>query len=205
MMIYDGTGKLSPAIAELCGLSPKSQVQIAALIKQAKTALGITSKSKNLPDDVKLEIYQWHYDRLNSVQDIKQPESIQQDIESLACDEIVQDIKQNHNDELELEQHTVQNVKQPLTVQDEQTNDDTVYDFKQIHFAININHKGQAKRTTVMLEGYLLKVLQHKHQLANNSAIRTWIEQAIKTDNERFDSAAPLTRQVKRTIIESLV
>jgi transposase-like protein len=84
---------------------------------------------------------------------------------------------------------------------DDQTSDNAVYDFKQIHFAINV----KAKRTTVMLEGYLVKALQRKHGLADNTAIRTWIEQAIKADGDRFDSIAPLTRQTKRIIIESFL
>jgi transposase-like protein len=79
--------------------------------------------------------------------------------------------------------------------------DEAVYDFKQIHFAINRGNK----RTTVMLEGYLVKALQRKHGLTHNRAIRAWIEQAIKNDGARFDSDAPLTKQVKRLIIESLV
>jgi len=76
-----------------------------------------------------------------------------------------------------------------------------VDDFKQIHFAINHGNK----RTTVMLEGFLVKVLQRKHGLTDNKAIRVWIEQAIKNDGVRFDRDAPLTRQVKRIIIESFV
>jgi hypothetical protein len=165
IMKYNGNGKLGAAIADLCGLSPKSQAQIAVLIGQAKDELGITSKSKKLPDDVKLAIYRWHYDRLNSVQYVKQdnPVHIDDDIDS------------------------------------------SVYDFKQIHFAVTITHKGQPKRTTVMIEGYLVKALQRKHGLTDNTAIREWIEQAIKNDGVRFDSFAPLTKQVKRIIIESLV
>lgn len=64
-MSYDGTGSISKAIAGLCGLSLKSQAQIAKQIAQAKTALGITSKSKNLPVDTKLAIYRWHWERLH--------------------------------------------------------------------------------------------------------------------------------------------
>jgi hypothetical protein len=201
-MTYDGSEKLSPAIASLCGLSPKSQAQIAALIKQAKNELGITSKSKNLPDEVKLAIYQWHYDRLNPVQDIKQSDDIQENYELSSQYVIVQDVKQT-DDKLELPlNEAVQNVKQDSPVQiDDRTSDNAVYDFKQIHFAINI----KTKRTTVMLEGYLVKALQRKHNLPDNTAIRTWIEQAIKADGERFDSVAPLTRQAKRVIIESFV
>lgn len=72
-------------------------------------------------------------------------------------------------------------------------------DFKQIHFAVSLGNK----RTTVMLESYLVTALQRKHGLADNTAIRLWIQQAIEHDAPRFDSAAPLTRQIKRLIIES--
>jgi hypothetical protein len=56
-MFYDGSSKLNAAVADLYGLSPKSQKQIAALNKQVKNELGITSKSKNLPQEVNLAIY----------------------------------------------------------------------------------------------------------------------------------------------------
>ena len=183
-MQYDGNGKLAEAIADLFGLSPKSQEQVAKRIKEAKAGLGITSKAKVLPDDVKLAIYQWHYDRLNPVQDVKQSD----------------------NDGLDLSaDSTVQHIKQDAVVQLDDDMDSAVYDFKQIHFAVMFAHKGHIKRTTVMLEGYLVKALQRKHGLIDNPAIRAWIEQAIKNDGVRFDSDAPLTRQVKRIIIESLV
>ena len=187
-MQYDGSGKLGAAIADLYGLSPKSQAQIAVLIKQAKDGLGITSKAKRLPDNVKRDIYQWHYDRLNTVQHIKQDDSFQ--------DSHIQS----------LNNASVQDVKQNIPVQlDNDDIDNSVYDFKQIHFAVTITHKGKPKRTTIMLEGYLVKALQRKHNLADNTAIRAWIEQAIKDAGDRFDSYAPLTTQVKRLIIESFV
>lgn len=234
-MSYDGNSKLNAAVADLYGLSPKSQKQIAALNKQVKNELGITSKSKNLPKEVNLAIYQRHYDRLNPVQDIKQAipvqsEDIQANPEPSSLDVIVQDVKQADDDKLELPlDDAVQDIKQDEGIQDspitqslpaiavqdvkqttpaqidDKDSDNPVYDFKQIHFAITITHKEHAKRTTVMLEGYLVKALQRKHHLADNTAIRTWIEQVIKADGERFDSFAPLTRQVKRVIIESFV
>ena len=169
-MNYDGSGKLSEALAVLYELSNKS-LGVSELLKEAKNALGITSKAKNLPADVKLAIYQWHYEKFNPVQNVKQVGNI----------------------------ITVQNIKQ-----DDEA-EESVYDFKQIHFAIVIEHQGKPKRTTIMLEGYLVKALQRKHELTDNTAIRQWLEQIIKGDPIRFDSYAPLTRQVKRLIIESLV
>lgn len=228
-MFYDGSGKLTFAIADLCGLSPKSSATIAKLINDAKDSLGITSKSKNQSDEVKLAIYQWHVERLCSVQAIKQTDVLD-NLDQGSHDAIVQDVKQVNDEPLELPLDdavqdvkqdesiqdspitqslpaiVVQDIKQSIPVQiDDEDSDNPVYDFKQIHFAITITHKEHTKRTTVMLEGYLVKALQRKHNLADNTAIRTWIEQAIKADGERFDSVAPLTRQVKRIIIESFV
>ena len=210
-VLYDGTGKLAEAIADLYGVPPKSQVRIAALIKEAKAGLSIEGKSKRLPDDVKLAIYQWHYDRLNPVQDVKQDNGGQDNPAQLPHKATVQDIKQTKDDGLDLlPSNSVQNVKQVDIVQDikqsapAQLDDDTespVYDFKQVHFAITV----ATKRTTVMLEGYLVKALQRKHALIDNSSIRAWIERAIKADGMRFDPEAPLTRQVKRLIVESFI
>lgn len=205
-MQYDGTSNLGAAIANLCGLSPKSQAQIANLNKQAKDALGITSKSKNLPDEVKRAIWQWHYERLNPVQNVKQGDSVQDDDVQSLDDTLVQDVKQSDDNKLDLlPDNAVYNVKHDVPVQDDDDIDSAVYDFKQIHFAVTFPHQGQPKRTTVMLEGYLVKALQRKHGLTDNAAIRAWIEQAIKSDGVRFDSFAPLTRQVKRVIVESFV
>jgi hypothetical protein len=133
---------------------------------------------------MRLAIYRWHYDRLNPVQDAKQ---IENNIVDLSPD------------------RSVQNIKRDVNAQLDDDIDTAVYDFKQIHFAIRFPHKGCIKRTTIMLEGYLVNALQRKHGLTDNPAIRTWIEQAIKNDGLRFDSDAPLTRQVKRIIIESFV
>ncbi len=203
-MQYDGAGKLSEVIAVLYGCSPRNNNKIAELIQQAKDELGITSKSKHLPDDMKLAIYRWHYERLNPVQNVKQDDSVQDNAVQSLGDTIVQDVKQSDDDKLDLlPNNAVYNVKHDVPVQDDDVIDSSVYDFKQIHFAVTFTHQGQPKRTTVMLEGYLVKALQRKHGLTDNTAIRGWIEQAIKSDGARFDSIAPLTRQVKRIIIES--
>ncbi|MDD2724019.1 MAG: hypothetical protein PHH59_08380 [Methylovulum sp.] len=184
-MPYDGTSKLGDAIAALYGCSPRSHNKIAALVREAKAGLGINSKTKKMPDAVKLAIYRWHYERLNPVQYVKQVDNIQYEPVQSVGDAIVQDVKQD------------------VAVQND--TDNLVYDFKQVHFAVTFTRQGQPKRTTVMLEGYLVKALQRKHGLTDNAAIRAWIEQAIKSDGVRFDSFAPLTRQVKRMIIESFV
>ncbi len=71
-MQYDGKGKLAEAIADLYGLSPKSVAQIAAHIKKSKDALGMATKAKILPEDDRLKIYQWHWERLNPAQGAEQ-------------------------------------------------------------------------------------------------------------------------------------
>ena len=120
----------------------------------------------------------------------------------LSIDNAVYNIKQGILVEDNVVDSSVYNVKQDSPIQSNDDNSD--YDFKHIHFAVTINHNEQAKRTTVMLEDYLVKALQRKHGLSDNTAIRLWLEQAIKDDG-RFDSIQPLTRQLKRLIIESLV
>lgn len=143
------------------------------------------------------------------VQNVKQVNPVQTDLKN--SDNSVQNSKQiasiqDDDNTQPLPDNLVQDVKQALPAQiDDEKIDDSVYDFKQIHFAVTITHKGQAKRTTVMLESYLVKALQHQQSLADNTAIRAWIEQAIKADTGRFDSSSALTKQVKRMIIESLV
>lgn len=112
----------------------------------------------------------------------------------LLSGEAVQDVKQDD---------AVYDVKQALpTGGDTGTGPD---DYAQVHFALTVTQSGKAKRTTVMLEGYLVKALQRKHGLTDNAAISAWIGQAIKADSGRFDGNAPLTKQVKRIIVESFV
>lgn len=72
--------------------------------------------------------------------------------------------------------NTVQQVKQTVRVKRDNGNDGlSPDDYDQLHFGVTITHKGQSKRTTVMLEGYWVKVLQRKHGLANNATIREWM------------------------------
>jgi hypothetical protein len=116
----------------------------------------------------------------------------------VALDKVVYNIKQD------IPVSSVQDIKQDDLIQDDEDIGSSVYDFKQIHFAVTVASDGKPRRTTTMLDGYLVKALQRKHGLSDNTAIRIWIEQAIKNDG-RFNSLQPLTRQIKRIIIESFV
>jgi hypothetical protein len=167
-------------------------------------------------------VYRWHWRRLNPVQDIKQAsgnadaepvQDVKQEGESQLdgnrTDNPVYDVKQTESNQAiaDCADDVVQNVKQ----HGEPVADDgggNLGDFDQIHFAVQIPAhygSGSTRRTTVMLERYLVGALGRRHGLSGNAAIRAWIEQAIKNDGVRFDSHAPLTRQVKRLIVESLI
>ena len=56
---YDGTTPLQPVIAELLGLSLKSQREIAKATKQAKQALGINLKARTLSTVNRMKVYLW--------------------------------------------------------------------------------------------------------------------------------------------------
>lgn len=206
-MQYDGTSKLGDALAALYGCSPRSHNKIAELMAEAKAGLGMTSKARNLPDDVKLAIYHWHVERLNPVQDVKQRELSESGALQSVADGVIGNSQPIGEPQTLPAANAVQDVKQnvPATFANDDCDNVRPDDYGQIHFAVSFSHQGQAKRTTVMLEGYLVKALQRRHGLTDNTAIRAWIEQAIKADGERFDSAMPLTKQVKRMIIESFV
>ena len=244
-MQYDGTGKLTDALAALSGYSPGNHNKIAELVAEAKAGLGMDGKARNLPAADRLAIYRWHYDRLHYGQDGKQDglsdtgagQSVAFPAASvnIPAEKIKRSVGipkenpvkgQGHNGVIDNGKPTgepqtitpdnpVQNVKRASPVYDVKQdapaqhngNDSqlSIDDYHQIHFAITIVHQKQPKRTTVMLEGYLVKALQRKHGLPDNSATRTWIEQAIQRDGTRFDSGAPLTKQVKRIIVESFV
>jgi hypothetical protein len=218
-MDYDGTTNLQPAIAELLKLSVNNQAGIAKAVKQAKVALNMDTAARRLPAADKLAIWQWHVDRLavqdikqplhgndtghdaddgnvtdttadtdNDVQDVKQPDTVDnsppvQDIKQTNADNAVQDIKQNDNDK------GVYDVKQP----------EQVSDFAQVHFAVNLG----SKRTTVMLDGYLVNALKHKHGLDGNASIRQWLQSVVDADT-RFDINGRVTPQTMRLIVESL-
>lgn len=233
-MTYDGTTPLQPALADLMGLSVKSQARLAGLAKEAKTALGIANGARILPPEQRRAIYQWHKDRLNPVQAIKQDEAtrtgqqpdspvynVKQGGENVIARTIEDEIGnrrgqrtdlviENSNDDVFVDEGTGNELPQNFAViKGKETIEiaaeragfgNNLDDFGQVHFAIQV----EGKRTTVMFEGYLVKALQRKHGLTGNGDIRAWIGQAIKTDS-RFDNHAPLTRQVKRLVIESFV
>ncbi len=182
---YDGTGKLAGAIAALCGLSPKSQEQIARLIKQAKDELGITSKAKILPTDTKLAIWHWHYDRLHpageSVNIISQHESIKpvniiSQHEPIAPVEI---ITQTGDDEPE-----------------------RLNNFDVIRVAFYVTKDGKRERQVIALDGFYINGLIAVTGIKRQD-LPKWVQQAV--DSWRaFDAHLPITRQVKCLIVRAM-
>lgn len=204
---YDGTGKLAEAIANLCGLSPKSQGQIAELIKQAKAGLGITSKSKNLPTDTKLAIWQWHYDRLHptTVDDV---EIISQPMQTDTVEIISHD---GSNESVELYSHptppdSVEIISQPespLPVEIISQYADTAL----VRVAFYIQRKGkrvrQAQvRQVIALDGFYVNALMFATGI-DKKGVPAWVQSAVN-GWAAFDGELPITRQVKFLIIQTI-
>lgn len=214
-MQYDGKSKLADAIATLYGYSPRNHNKIAELIRQAKTGLRTTGKARVMPEAVKQDIYRWLSERLSPVQNTKQANVNQNDLFQSIDDGVDPTIKPINGKRPWLtdspmqtinRDEAIQYIKQTAPVKRDDSNSGlNPDDFDQLHFGVTINHKGQTKRTTVMLEGYWVKALQRKHGLVNNATIRVWIEQEIKAAGGKFDSHEALTKQVKRIMIESFV
>lgn len=193
---YDGTGKLAEAIAALSGLSPKSRGQIAKLIKQAKTALNITSKAKVMPTNTKLAIWRWHYDRLHpageSVNIISQPESIEPvNIISQAEDsKPVEIIAQNPVNE------AVEIIAQVDDDEPEVNNLDV------IRVAFYVTKDGKRLRQVIALDGFYINGLIAATGITRQD-VPKWIQAAIDGWGA-FDAHLPITRQVKYLIVRTM-
>ncbi len=249
MTTYDGSGKLGDAIATLYGCSPKNNNRIAELVADAKTGLGITSKTKKLPDDVKLAIYQWHCNRLQStandavnilsqsdsneaVEIISQDNIQSVDINSQATSgdavelyshdghqEVVEIISQTaqpenvninsqpdgsaivklfsqtpNNEGVELYSQTDSN--QPVEINSQYA------DTALIRIAFYIQRQGKRVRQVIALDGYYLNALMLATGITKQD-VPKWVQQAVD-GWAAFDSALPITKQVKLLLIREL-
>lgn len=196
MVNYDGVTSLGVVLSDLLARlelkAKKNPGNNGGLSFYCKTAIaaGVVSDSRAV--ESKKAIYRWYAERLTagntelfkalgitSVSNVKQTniETISPLVDSGVA--------------------AVSNIKQDDDAAE------TWLDSKDYHYAITITHQGKPKRTTVRIDGYLVKALASRHGLADNSAIRQWIEQAIKQWSA-FDSFLPITRQVNRLMVESL-
>ncbi|MDP3877152.1 MAG: hypothetical protein Q8Q50_09235 [Methylobacter sp.] len=192
---YDGTGKLAEAIADLCGLSPKSQGQIAKLIKQAKDALKITSKAKVMPTDTKLAIWRWHYDRLHPA-----GESVEI-ISQLPGNEPVEIFSQlPDNDAVEIIAQSVQ--VEPVEIISQPEDEPEVNNLDVIRIAFYANKDGKRTRQVIALDGFYLNGLIAATGITRQD-VPKWIQAAVD-GWIAFDAHLPITRQVKYLIVRTM-
>jgi len=207
-MSYDGTGKLSEALAELFRLSAKNHNKIADLIKEAKQALAITAKAKRLPVATKQVIYQWHYQRVNLtgnetvelisqvnqnevVELSSQPEAIEpvETISHTEPSELVEYISQPTHGE------TVETISQASLSQ-------SVELFSQTRIAFYTQKAGQRSRQVIALEGYYMNALATLG--VNKTDVPKWVQTAVNRW-EAFNPELPITKQVKCLIVQALM
>jgi len=203
---YNGTGKLSEALAELYGISPKNHNKIAELIKQAKKALAISNQARQMPTGTRLLIYRWHVERVhsntNSVAIFKQAEQIEpiglhqqadsERVETISHAEVVDavDIITQLNDSQSVEIISQAPIHQSVEL------------FSQTRIAFYVQKHGKRERQVIALEGYYLNALAVLG--VNKAEVPKWVQAAV--DNWiAFDPELPITRQVKYLIVSGLI
>lgn len=180
---YDGTTPLQAPLASLYGLSLKSQNTIAALIKQAREHLGITTDYDKLgrvkhvtnPQD-RLAIYQYHYDRFHS-------------------NELI------NNVEL-YSQTKIESLMSPVTVETAPPPIEQLPVYSLTRVAFYTHWQGVKIRQVIALDGFYLNALMLATGIDKQS-VPKWVQTAVDAHSE-FDSTAPITRQVKFLIINEL-
>lgn len=204
---YDGTGRLGDALAALCGVSPKSQAQIAKLIKQAKDALGIDTTAKVLPPDARLKVWQWHYDRLHSSQSTVEIISQLSDSEPVEIISQVADSKPVEifsqlpdNDAVEIDSQAAQSELVEIYSQPE--DEPEVNNLDVIRIGFYVTKDGKRPRQVIALDGFYLNGLIAATGITRQDVPR-WIQAAV---NEwiAFDAHLPITRQVKYLIVRTM-
>ena len=196
--LYDGTGKLAEAIADLYGVPPKSQVRIAALIKEAKIGLSIEGKSKRLPDDVKLAIWRWHYDRLQSMVD---------PVEILSQTESVELYSQTPgNETVEIISQMPQSDSMKLFSQDDHNGAVKLFsqcnDLDRVRIAFYTQKQGVRVRQVIALDGFYINALILATGITKQD-VPKWVQSAVDSWMA-FDVHLPVTRQVKFLIVQKV-
>lgn len=218
-MNYDGTASLAPAVALLIGCSPKNHVKIAKVLKDAKQALAIGSKSKRLEPEIKLTIYNYlveQYPQSNNMpvktnsQDVKikpQPNDINP-VEIISQSEVInsQPITIKQSLEVTLENNVITDVIVKNSSVKTNSQDSNLYsqvdNFDNIRIAFYIAVNGERKRQIISLDGFLINALATIGIL--KSDVTQWVQ--IQIDEwTAFDSKLPITRQVKYMIMREVV
>jgi len=206
--IYDGNGKLGDAIAALYGCSPKSNNRIAELVAVAKADLGITTKAKVLPADVKLSIWRWHFDQLRQEADA----DVKIDSQAAQPDSVNIISHDASNESVELYSHStppdsVEIISQPE--HDEAVEINSQYaDTALVRIAFYIQRQGKKRvkqervRQVIALDGFYVNALMLATGITK-ADVPKWVQQAIDAW-AAFDGELPITRQVKLLLIREL-
>jgi len=200
-MVYDGTTPLQPVIAKLIGCSPKSQVKIAAVQKEAKRALGITSKARILPAATRLQIFN-HVVKLYSQPTNNEPVKIIAQTNNNEPVEIVSQDKTPAPPEPE-------NTKQaPVNIIAQPEDNEPVNiishlgNFDNVRVAFYVDRNGNRERQVISLDGFFINALASIKVLKQD--IPQWTQTQID-DWAAFDSKLPITRQIKYLIMLAVV
>ncbi len=181
-MAYDGITKLSTAIADLIGCSPKSNNKLSGIIGQAKNDLNISLTSKRLSPETNQQIYR-HIVELYS-----HPKSTEQQTPTpeKATSPPVEIISQENNAPVEL-----------LNPAKGKTND-----FDNVRIAFYIMRNNKRIRQVIAIDGFLINALASIGVSKQNAP--KWV-QAQVNDWINFDSKQPITRQVKCLIVKAVI
>ncbi|MCX7095263.1 MAG: hypothetical protein NTY50_17685 [Methylobacter sp.] len=204
--IYNGVGKLGDAIAELYGCSPKNNNRIAELV--AKAELGIVSKTKKLPDDVKRAIYQWHCDRMrpatnNAVEIISQADS-NDGVEIFSHDDSNESVELYSQPEPSLPVDIISQPEYDKAVEINSQYADTAL----IRIAFYIQRQGKKRvkqarvRQVIALDGFYVNALMLATGI-DKKGVPAWVQSAVN-GWAAFDGELPVTRQVKLLIVREL-
>lgn len=172
---YDGTGKLCDALAALHGISPKNHNKIAEFISEAKAALNINTKARRLPDNVKLALYRYHYDRLSPVSETVELFLHTEDVNIISHPE--------GNDSVE--------IRSQFDIND------------LVRIAFYTKTEAGRKRQVIALDGFYLNALMLVARV-DKKGIPAWVQQALD-GWAAFDPDRPITKQVKNLIIQALI
>ncbi len=221
-MVYDGTTKLTQAVADLIGCSPKNNNKLAQVIGQAKNSLGISSKARKLPTNTNLQIYS-HLVELYSQPTTNEPVNIfSQSTNSDTVEIISQNIKPALAEPENIPQTPVELFSQDSTPKPtlenpqpspveiiSQPNDNEPVElfshtnnFDNVRIAFYIMRKGQRERQVIALDGFFINALA-SIGISKQDAPQ-WV-QAQVDDWTAFDAQLPITRQVKYLIMVAVV
>jgi len=199
---YDGTTGLQKPIADLLGLSYKSQREIAKATKRAKIALGIMGK-RTLPPADRVKVYEYlKAEQADKLKKTVLPIETLQDTPLLMDDESVEIPLQSQAVELSLQDEGVEIISQGESVE-KFSQHSPLNDFDSLRVAFYVKKRGIKTRLVIALDGFLVNALMKKTGI-DRQALPKWVQEATNRWTA-FDPLLPVTRQVKMLIIRCLM